>query len=246
MKTKGIKLKIPKDILNAIVQTLAIHTETSLPFYHKYKPEITTALKQQYRIGPGMMARGYLSKHWLCTIHPSRNPPRVMTRLQRLIWMDFFEPLWKNRNDLLHQTANPYTQEDDTKLSSIITEYCKNRHTLLSHEDTHLADNIDITNLDSMPTEQKREWVRHFDTAKELYNKEKQRTKQKTIFEFMSLKPKQTRARPRKYTTPQRTSPRRPKNPRITRQHNNDSIRHPAQSTYPHHTITPPRPPKPR
>ena len=246
MKTKGIKLKIPKDILNAIVQTLAIHTETSLPFYHKYKPEITTALKQQYRIGPGMMARGYLSKHWLCTIHPSRNPPRVMTRLQRLIWMDFFEPLWKNRNDLLHQTANPYTQEDDTKLSSIITEYCKNRHTLLSHEDTHLADNIDITNLDSMPTEQKREWVRHFDTAKELYNKEKQRTKQKTIFEFMSLKPKQTRARPQKYTTPQRTSPRRPKNPRITRQHNHDSIRHPAQSTYPHHIITPPRPPKPR
>ena len=158
--------------------------------------------------------------------------------------MDFFEPLWKNRNDLLHQTVNLYTQKDDIKLSSIISEYCKNRHTLLSHEDTHLADNIDITNLDSMPTEQKREWVRHFDTAKELYNKEKQRTKQKTIFEFMSLKPKQTRARPRKYTTPQRTSPRRPKNPRITRQHNHNSIRQPH--TYPHHITTPQRPPKPR
>ena len=37
--------------------------------------------------------------------------------------MDFFEPLWKNRNNLLHRTVNLHTQEDDTKLSSIISEY---------------------------------------------------------------------------------------------------------------------------
>ena len=71
------------------------------------------------------------------------------------------------------------------------------RHTLLSHKDTHLTDNIDIT---SMPTEQKWEWVRHFNTAKELYDKEKQRTKQKTIFEFMTVKPKPTKTGPKKYT----------------------------------------------
>ena len=28
-----------------------IHTETSLPYYHKHKPEITTALKQHIKSG---------------------------------------------------------------------------------------------------------------------------------------------------------------------------------------------------
>jgi len=159
--------------------------------------------------------------------------------------MEFYEPLWKNRNNLLHQTVNLYTQEDDDKLTKIISEYCANRHTLLSHTDVHLADNIDITNLDTMPIEQKREWVRHFDTAKDFYDKERQSTKQKTILEFMTPKPKPLRPDTKKYKAPQRTSPRRPKNLRLTRQHNQYSLRHPPQKLAPH-TITPPRPPKPR
>jgi hypothetical protein len=45
MKTTGTKLRIPKDIRNAIMQALAsIHTGTSQPYYHNHKPEITTAL----------------------------------------------------------------------------------------------------------------------------------------------------------------------------------------------------------
>ena len=73
-----------------------------------------------------MMARGFLSKQWVHVIHPSRNPPRVTVKLQWPIWLDFFDPLWKNRNDLLHNTANFYAQEDDSKLTKRITWYCKN------------------------------------------------------------------------------------------------------------------------
>ncbi len=102
-----------------------------------------------------MMARGFLSSHWLHAMHPSRHPPCVMVRLQRLIWMDFFEPLWKNRNNLLHHTVNLYTQTDDSKLTDIITHYCENRHTLLSHRDVHLADNIDLTTHHTMPIDHK-------------------------------------------------------------------------------------------
>ncbi len=151
----------------------------------------------------------------------------------------------EQRNNLLHQTVNPYTQEDDDKLTQIISEYCAHRHTLLSHTDVHLADNKDVTNLDTMPIEQKREWVRHFDTAIDSYDKERQRTKQKTIHEYMTSKPKPQRPNTKMHKAPQRTSPRRPKNLRLTRQHNQDSIRHPMQKLA-LHTITPPRPPKPR
>jgi hypothetical protein len=100
--------------------------------------------------------------------------------------MDFFEPLWKNRSDLLHHTVNLYTQEDDGKLMDSITHYCKNHHTLLSHHDVHLADNIDFSTLHMMPINQKREWVQHFDTAKDAYDKERQRTRQKTILEYLT------------------------------------------------------------
>jgi hypothetical protein len=133
MRLEGIKLRIPKDVLNATTQTLANHTGIGKHIDHKYNPEITTALKYQGHIGIDMMARGFLTRQWKHAIHPSRNPPRVMVRLQRLIWMDFFEPLWKNRNDLLHHTVNLYTQEDDSKLTDSITHYCENCHKTATH-----------------------------------------------------------------------------------------------------------------
>ena len=126
MTTTGIKQKIPKDILNTITQTLATHTGVGSGLVHKYNPEITNAITHQQEIGVNMMARGFLSKQWVHTIHPSRNPPQVMVKLQRLIWLENFDSLWTNRNNLLHNTFNLYTQEDDSKLAERITWYCKN------------------------------------------------------------------------------------------------------------------------
>ncbi len=134
-----------------------------------------------------MMARGFLSKQWLHTIHPSRNLTQTMNKLQRLIWMKFFEPLWKNRNELLHRTINFFTQADDNKLPESIKWYCKNCHLILAHHNTHLAGNIDLSSLQSMPLKQKQEWVRHFEVAKEAHGREQQlaETKQKSIREYM-------------------------------------------------------------
>ncbi len=103
--------------------------------------------------------------------------------------MDFFEPLWKNRNNLLRHTVNLYTQRDDGKLMDIITHYCKNRHTLLSHHDVHLADNIDFTTLHTLPIAHKREWVRHFEIAKEAYDTERRCTRQNTITKYLTPLP---------------------------------------------------------
>jgi hypothetical protein len=44
MKLRGINIKIPKDVLNAIIQTLANHTGVGQHINHKYNPEITTAI----------------------------------------------------------------------------------------------------------------------------------------------------------------------------------------------------------
>lgn len=120
LKTKGIALKIPKDVLNAVTQTLSTHMGIGQGIDYKYYPGITTALEHQQQFGIHMMARGFLTKQWQYTIHPKRHPTRVMVKLQCLIWMEFIEPLWANINALLHHTVSLYNQEDDDKLTTII------------------------------------------------------------------------------------------------------------------------------
>jgi hypothetical protein len=113
MRAKGIKLKIPKDVLHAITQTLTAYTGSTQSINCNYNTTIKTAIEYQQKNGIDMMARGFLSKQWLHTIHPSRNPTQTMNKLQQLIWMEFFKPLWKNRNQLLHRTVNFFTQADE-------------------------------------------------------------------------------------------------------------------------------------
>jgi hypothetical protein len=142
MKAKGIKLKIPKDVLHAITQTLTAYTRLTHSINHTYNTAIKTAIKYQRKIGIDMMARGSISKQWLRTIHPSRNPTQTMNKLQQLKWMEFFEPLRKNRNKLLHCTVNFFTQANGNKLAKSIKWYCENCHLILVHHNTHLVDNI--------------------------------------------------------------------------------------------------------
>ncbi len=83
MRAKGIKLKIPKDVLHPITQTPTNYTGLTQRINHNYNTAIKTAIKYQQKIGIDMMAsRGFLSKQWLHTIHPSRNPTQTMKKLQ--------------------------------------------------------------------------------------------------------------------------------------------------------------------
>ena len=68
MKMKGIKLRIPKDVLNAVMQTPSKHTGVGQCTVYNYQ-----------RIKTNLMARGFLTKQWLYTIHSrSKNPPHVL------------------------------------------------------------------------------------------------------------------------------------------------------------------------
>ena len=68
-----------------------------------------------------------------------------------------------------------------------MTWYCKNRHFISAHHNTHMADKIDLSTLYSMPLKQKQEWVHHVEVAKEDYKKDwwLPETKQKPILEYM-------------------------------------------------------------
>ena len=110
-----------------------------------------------------------------------------MNKLQRMIWMDFFEPLWQNRNELLHQQKNNYEKAENAALTEQLVWYQSNRHTLLAHHDHFLLHNIDMSTLHTMPSRHKREWIRHL-TAAKLANTQElalKKTNQHSLFRYM-------------------------------------------------------------
>jgi hypothetical protein len=79
--------------------------------------------------------------------------------------MDFFELLWQNRNELLHQQKNNHKTAKNAALTEQLMWYQSNPHTLLAHHDHALLHNIDMSTLHTMPSRHKREWIRHLTTA---------------------------------------------------------------------------------
>ena len=83
MKTTGIKLRTPEDVLNAITQTLTTYNKGKVePTNHQYKAEIAILVSYQQKIQIDMMAWGFLSKQWLHTVHPSKYPTRTTNKIQ--------------------------------------------------------------------------------------------------------------------------------------------------------------------
>jgi len=134
-----------------------------------------------------MMARGYIGNGWMDTVPTTRHPARIMNKLQRMIWMDFFEPLWQNRNELLHQQKNNYERAKDAALTEQLEWYQSNPHTLLAHHDHFLLHNINTAILHTMPSRQNREWIRHLTAAKLANTQELTllKTNQHSIFRYM-------------------------------------------------------------
>jgi hypothetical protein len=136
--------KIPKGALTAFIQLLTKYTTGATDYTtNTHSRTIQEAITQQMAIGVDMMARGYIRKRWMDTVRTARHPPRIMNKLQHMIWMDFFEPLWQNRNKLLHQQKNNYERAEDAALTEQLEWYQSNRHTLLAHHDHFLLHNID-------------------------------------------------------------------------------------------------------
>lgn len=81
-----------------------------------------------------------------------------------MIWNDIFDPLWDQRNRILHlyDAANKYNMVEDTALSAQLIWYVRNKHSLLAYQDHFLAKH-DANNVHRMRRATKREWIQHLD-----------------------------------------------------------------------------------
>ena len=153
MLVMGKQKKIPKGVLTALIQLLTKHTTGATDYTtNTHSRAIQDAITQQMAIGVNMMARGYIGIGWMDTVPTACHPTQIMNKLQRMVWMDFFEPLWKNRNELLHQQKNNYETAENAALNEQLTWYQANRHTLLAHRNHALLHTIDMSTLQTMPS----------------------------------------------------------------------------------------------
>jgi len=186
MLVKGKQKNIPKGVLTAFIQLLTKYTTGATDYTtNTHSHTIQDAITQQMAIGVNMMARGYIGKEWIDTVPTARHPTCIMNKLQRMVWMDFFEPLWQNRNKLLYQQKNNYGKAENAALTEKLVWY--HQHTLLAHHDHFLLHNIDMSTLHTMPSRHKQEWIRHL-TAAKLANTQElalKKTNQHSLFRYM-------------------------------------------------------------
>ena len=182
-----------------------------------------------------MMARGYIGKGWMDTVPTARHPIRIMKKLQHMVWMDFFEPLWQNRNELRHQHKNNYERTEDAALTEQLVWYQSNRYTLIAHHDHFLLHNIDMPTLHTMPSRQKQEWIRHLAAAKLANTQELtlKKTNQHSLFRYMKPVNAPSTANPGTHLP--REKPNNPKQqggkPPNWQEHNTNNITHILQTT---------------
>ena len=143
--------------------------------YFGYSEAIDNAVEDQQRIGINLMLRGFLAKSWATAIKDcgvTKNVERRMNKIQRMIWTEWVEPIWKTRCEILHQGKNEYDAVKSAELSAEILWYIQHRQDVLSYEDQFLA-GMDTSRLHRLHTKTKKKWLHHLRKAKAAYDRER-------------------------------------------------------------------------
>ena len=121
-----------------------------------------------------MLIRGFAATAWehLLADIGVANPQRQMVFLVRTLWEEVVMAIWTTRNHLLHNNPNFTTDLTHSQLGDRLLWYIQHKDQL-SRQDQFLA-RYSATNIESMSTEIRREWVRHLDVVRDAWAKEQQ------------------------------------------------------------------------
>ena len=184
VRKKGVKSKLPRSVVRLFVDMITTVFQGSEPLDpSKYDGRQQKVIYSQQAIGYSLLPRGYLSVKWYNHLKFLKvpNPERRIDSLLQIIWEDIFDPLWGQRNSILHEEKNKYNVAEDKILSDKLIWYVQNKHALLAYQDHFLAKH-DLTTLHRMRRATKREWIRHLDRARQAYeNEQKKRASDQNV-----------------------------------------------------------------
>jgi hypothetical protein len=169
------KRRIPKRVAQAIREIIGkLFTGESNFASPTHTPSIARAVQAQETIGMLKLLQGFPAIEWrqaMVSEGTREHIPRHMRWILGILLNHVIEPLWTTRNHILHKTPNRYNEDDNGKLGERLTWYRENRYQLLPYHQHRLAEH-DADDIERMSNTVRREWVRHLDTARAVYESE--------------------------------------------------------------------------
>ena len=171
-RTKGIAAGIPRAIMESLSGLLYafIHgTEVTIPEH----PGIVAAVEAQLAIGLRLLPRGYLVSHWLEVVEDfgALNPESLLAGLQKRLWLEFTDQIWRNRNEVMHSAnSNVQQQEEDQKVEKL--KWFLQNVQAIAPWDRFVLEYTEES-IEYMSTYAKTRLVRNLETLQKVYAEEK-------------------------------------------------------------------------
>jgi hypothetical protein len=171
-RTKGIAAGIPRAIMESLSGLLYafIHgTEVTIPEH----PGIVAAVEAQLAIGLRLLPRGYLVSYWLEVVEDfgALNPESLLAGLQKRLWLEFTDQIWRNRNEVMHSAnSNVQQQEEDQKVEKL--KWFLQNVQAIAPWDRFVLEYTEES-IEYMSTYAKTRLVRNLETLQKVYAEEK-------------------------------------------------------------------------
>lgn len=168
IRTKGISGGIPRVIMETICRLLydLIHGNVSTVPDH---PSLARAVRVQMTIGARLLPRGFIAKEWLECLKDFgvQQPEQKMSKLLKLIWFEFTDTLWRNRNEIAHGSNSRSREHERETWASKLRWYLENKH-VISPIDQFVMSYTE-EGIDTMPNLTRRQLVQHLERLKRVF-----------------------------------------------------------------------------
>ena len=191
LRTKGLKIGIPRAIMEAISKLLYEYVNAkrlSIPDH----PGIAQAVKAQIDIGIKLLPRGFLATQWITVLEEFSvdKPDQKIASLLKSIWIEFTDKLWHNRNRVAHQKGNQTNQEDAQSWAAKLAWFLDNPHVIARTDQFLLTFKRD--DIESMTPQSRRSIAQQLETVQKAFALEKlhRLNGQSVISDFFKPRPK--------------------------------------------------------
>lgn len=168
IRSKGISSGIPRVIMEVLCRLLYDFVHGLHPQIPEH-PSIATAVRSQIDIGIRLLPRGFVSVEWLRAMEDFGvdRPAQKFSKILKLIWFEFTDKLWRNRNEIAHSTESRTRQQEQNTWAAKLRWYLENSHVISPLDQFVLSYTED--GIDAMPGATRRRLVQNLERLERAY-----------------------------------------------------------------------------
>ena len=173
IRKKGMAKGIPRAIMETVCRSLYDFVHSKTPTVPEH-PTLAAAVESQITIGLRLLPRGILSEKWLTALQEFgvEYPERKVAGLLRLIWFDFTDEIWRNRNEIANERENNARQMENTTWANKLLWYLENRH-VIARRDQFII-NYTAGDIETIPGLVRRKMVQNLERLEAVFAREVQ------------------------------------------------------------------------